>query len=57
MTNPYDGIEKLSPSMTCAAKTVFATLNILKEARGELHAKEVMALIPKKIDLAYWKHK
>ncbi len=36
MTNPYDRIEKLSPSMTCAAKTVFAKLEILKEVCGDL---------------------
>ena len=40
MTNPYDGIEKLSPSMTHAVKKVFATLGLSKEARGELHTKE-----------------
>lgn len=52
--NPYEGIEKLSPSMRCAAKTVFTTFEILKEAGGELPAKEIMDLIPKRIELTDW---
>lgn len=52
--NSYQGIEALSPSMRCAAKTVFAAFEILKEAGGELPAKEIMELIPEKIELTPW---
>jgi len=36
METSYDGIERLSPSIACAAKTVFATFEILKKSRWEL---------------------
>lgn len=52
--NPYEGIENLSPSVSCAAKTVFATFEILREADGELPAKEIMKLIPERIELTPW---
>lgn len=52
--NQYEGIEKLSPSMRCAAKTVFAAFEILKEVGGKLPAKEVMDLIPERIELTNW---
>jgi len=42
METSYDGIERLSPSIACAAKTVFATFEILKKADGNLPSKEVM---------------
>ena len=52
--NPYEGIENLSPSVRCAAKTIFATFEILKEAGGELPARKIMNLIPQKIELTSW---
>ena len=54
MNNPYEGIEGLSPSMSCAAKAVFATFEILDKSGGELPAKEIMSLIPGKIELTEW---
>lgn len=54
MNNPYEGIERLSPSMNCAAKAVFATFEILDKSGGELPAKEIMSLIPDKIELTEW---
>jgi hypothetical protein len=45
MNDPYEGIDKLLPSMGCAAKTVFATFEILEKSGGELPAKEIMSLI------------
>jgi len=42
MATSYDGIERLSPSMACAAKTVFATFEILKKADGTLPSKDVI---------------
>jgi hypothetical protein len=39
METSYDGIERLSPSIACAAKTVFATFEILKKADGNLPSK------------------
>jgi len=50
----YEGIEKLSPSMGCAAKTVFAAFQILKNAGGDLPAKEIINMIPDKIELSEW---
>lgn len=52
--NPYDGIEKLSPSVACAAKTTYAALEILKEEGGELRSKETVARVPEKIELTDW---
>lgn len=54
MNDPYKGIDQLSPSVRCAAKTVYATFDILKKSGGELSAKEVLALIPQKIELTDW---
>lgn len=54
MKNPYEGIEKLSPSVKCAAKTTFAAFEILKEAGGQLPAKEILELIPSKVELTDW---
>lgn len=54
MTSLYDGIESLSPSMACAAKTVYAAFEILKESDGNLPSKEVMNQIPGKINLTDW---
>ena len=54
MNNPYEGIENLSPSLSCAAKTVFAAFEILAASGGELTTKEIMALIPEKVDLTEW---
>lgn len=54
MTSPYDGTESLSPSMACAAKTVYATFEILKESDGNLPSKEVMNQIPGKVNLTDW---
>ncbi len=51
MATSYDGIERLSPSMACAAKTVFATFEIFKKADGTLPSKEVMNQISDKVDL------
>ena len=51
---PYEGIENLSPSVRCAAKTIFAAFEILRDAGGELPAKEIMKLIPEKIELTSW---
>lgn len=52
--NPYVGIEALAPSIQCAVKTVYATFQILKEHGGELSSKEILSLIPQKIDLTEW---
>lgn len=54
MATSYDGIKNLSPSMACAAKTVFATFEILKESDGNLPSKEVMNRIPGKVHLTDW---
>ncbi len=54
MTSLYDGIESLSPSMACAAKTVYATFEILRESDGNLPSKEVMNQIPDKVTLTDW---
>ena len=52
--DPYAGIQELSPSIACAAKTVYTALVVLKEAGGDLPAKEVLAKIPMKISLTDW---
>ncbi|MFH2058341.1 MAG: Mrr restriction system protein [Pseudomonadota bacterium] len=54
MTSAYDDIESLSPSMACAAKTVYATFEILKESDGNLSSKDVMNKIPGKVNLTDW---
>ena len=54
MNHSYEGIENLSPSMRCAAKTVFAAFKILKESGGELPTKEIFDRIPKNIELTDW---
>jgi len=54
METSYDGIERLSPSIACAAKTVFATFEILKKADRNLPSKEVMNQIPEKVNLTDW---
>lgn len=54
METSYDGIERLSLSMASAAKTVFATFEILKNADGNLPSKEVMNQIPEKVNLTDW---
>lgn len=43
--------------MACAAKTVYATFEILKESDGNLPSKEVMNQIPGKVNLIDWEKK
>tara|TARA_B100000959_G_scaffold253911_1_gene285194 strand:- start:82 stop:1017 length:936 start_codon:yes stop_codon:yes gene_type:complete len=47
--NPYEGLEDLSPSAKCGARTMHAALAILKEAGGELPRKEIMEVMPSRI--------
>lgn len=54
MKSQYDGIEKLSPSMQSAAKSVFAAFEILREAGGQLPVKEVLESIPQRVELSDW---
>jgi restriction system protein len=54
MDQVYSGIEELSPSMRCAAKTAFAAFILLKDAGGELPAKEIINQIPGKVELTDW---
>lgn len=46
--------EKLAPSKQSAAKTLFATFKILKEAGGQLPGKQVIDRIREQIDLTDW---
>lgn len=54
MTTSYDGIESLSPSVACAAKTIYAAFTILRESEGSLPSKEVINQIPEKVNLTDW---
>ncbi len=54
MKTPYDGIEDLSPSVACAAKTVYAAFEIIKESDGSLPSREVLNQIPGKVNLTEW---
>lgn len=47
-------LEKLAPSKASAAKTLFATLNILKDAGGQLPGKQVIDKIRDTIPLTDW---
>lgn len=47
-------LEKLAPSKASAAKTLFATLNILKEVGGHLPGKQVMERIKERVSLNEW---
>lgn len=50
----HEGLEKLSPSVQTATKTVYAALEILKEEGGQLSGKQVVEKIPQKIELNDW---
>ena len=52
--NKFEGIEKLSPSIQSAARTVYTAFEILKEEGGELSGKEVIEKIPQRIELSEW---
>lgn len=47
-------IEKLAPSKKSAAKTIFATFNILKNSGGELPGKQVIDIIRNTIEFSEW---
>lgn len=47
-------LEKLSPSKRSAAKTVFATFNILKKGGGQLPGRQVIDTIRETVDLSDW---
>lgn len=49
-----DTLINLSPSKRVAAKTIFETFKILKEAGGELSGKEVIDQIRKRIEFNEW---
>lgn len=53
-TNMEKDFNNYSPSRQSAIKTVFAAMNILKEAGGHLPGKEVVNRIPEKVDLSEW---
>lgn len=50
----FDGLENLSSSKQTAAKTIYASLEILKEEGGELSGKQVIEKIPERIELTEW---
>jgi len=52
--NKFDGVEKLSPSIQSAAKTIYTAFEILKEAGGELPGKDVIERIPQRLELSEW---
>jgi restriction system protein len=54
MESSVKEIEKLSPSVKCATKTVFAAFQILKDAGGEMPSKKILDLIPEKVSLTDW---
>ena len=54
MIKPYKGVEALAPSLQCAVKTIYTTFLILKEHGGELPAKEILSIIPERIELTDW---
>jgi restriction system protein len=47
-------LEKLAPSKQSAAKTIFATFKILKEAGGKLPGKQVIERIRNTVELTDW---
>lgn len=47
-------LEKLAPSKRSAAKTMFATFKILKEAGGQLPGKQVIEKIRHSVELTEW---
>jgi restriction system protein len=47
-------LEKLAPSKRSAAKTMFATFKILKEAGGQLPGKQVIDKIRETVELTEW---
>ena len=49
-----NNLEKLAPSKQSAAKTIFATFNILKEAGGQLPGKQVIEKIRDSVELSDW---
>lgn len=49
-----DELKKLAPSKQSAAKTIFATLNILKKAGGQLPGKQVIDTIRQTVELSDW---
>jgi restriction system protein len=51
---PYNGLEKLSKSDACGAKACYAAMEILKEKDEGLSSKELLRLIPKKVDFNEW---
>lgn len=46
--------EKLAPTIQTAAKTVFATFNILKEAGGELPGRQVIEKVKNTVEMTDW---
>ena len=49
-----NNLQKLAPSKQSAAKTIFATFNILKEAGGQLPGKQVIERIRDSVELSDW---
>ena len=49
-----NNLQKLAPSKQSAAKTIFATFNILKEAGGQLSGKQVIERIRDSVELSDW---
>jgi len=49
-----ENIENLAPSKRSAAKTLFATFKILKEAGGQLPGKKVIEKIRESVELTEW---
>jgi len=47
-------LEKLAPSKRSAAKTLYATFKILKEAGGQLPGKQVIDKIRETVELTDW---
>ena len=47
-------LDKLAPSKRSAAKTIFATFKILKEAGGQLPGKQVIDKIRNTVELTDW---
>ena len=54
--NTYEGIESLSPSRSCAVKSIYAALEILKEEGGELRSREIVNRIPERIEFTDWEN-
>jgi restriction system protein len=50
------GIEKLAKTSQTAAKTIYAAMQILKEAGGELPGKEVISKIGERVELDNWEN-